>query len=107
MDKKNTFIGISLLVLAFGVMVWQQRNVHESMRDSEAPISVSTPVASEQTVSSTPTTVTGQGPSLFDVVQSDTQKLEASVQPIQANELYTLENEYVRVVLASIGGGHP
>jgi YidC/Oxa1 family membrane protein insertase len=93
MDKKNTIIGGVLLVVAFGLMFWQQKLVAEkaALEQTRQQIHTEVPVKEAPLATAVPEIADGV--------------FQEPILPSGNEEIYTLENGSIRVRFSTMGGG--
>lgn len=118
MDKKNTIIGLTLIAVAFGLVIYQGQVAQDTAREQDQ----STQAERELTGETSPQTQS-QAPAVADAAASQPQsafpaepqgggifkKIEESIEPASTQERseeqeYVLENDYVRVTFSTWGG---
>jgi len=115
MDKKNGLIGAVLLVAAFGLMFWQSKVTTERAEQSRALVSQEQEIKTYTETDKEPK-LTGEGKrftkisqptdeenGLFRVVSEE--KELAKEFPEVAEQVYSLENDFINVRFTTRGGG--
>lgn len=95
MDKKNTFIGVVLLVIAFGLMFWQGKVSQELSKVEYQQLQ-------RNEENTQPRVLASQG--FVHIVEENEKSLTNEEKPSIAEQFYTLENDDIRVRFTNYGG---
>lgn len=121
MDKKNTFIGIALLVVAFGLFIWEAKRSTEAARDRQeaerqAALMAPPPPAPSETSTGSAEITASDSPLidrtkeiLSDTGDSISNAAKSTVNAVKGvftedEKLVTIENDFITVTFTTRGG---
>lgn len=105
MDKKSTFIGVLLLVSAFGLMTWNSTQEAERARQQQL-FEEQNPQKLEESATENSNSITSplDKNAVFSNTQSPSLESSGQISISKEEKVFVLENDYIRILFTSKGG---